>query len=55
MIWFTQQFGFTYDKGPRDWQNVFAIKKFRYIKVLFYILYYCWGEEIVHYTKEFVM
>ena len=36
---------FHYNKGPRDWQNVSAIKKFHYIEVLFYIFYYCWGEE----------
>ena len=22
-----------------------AVKKFHYIEVLFYIFYYCWGEE----------
>ena len=23
-----------YNEGPRDWQNLFAIKRFRYIEVL---------------------
>ena len=26
--------GHRYNEGPRDWQNLFAIKMFRYIKVL---------------------
>ena len=30
---------------PRDWQNVFAITRFRYIEVLFHIFYYYWGKE----------
>ena len=34
-----------YNKVPRDWQNLFAITKFRYIKVLFHMLYYYWGKE----------
>ena len=34
-----------YNKGPRDWQNVSAIKKFHYIEVIFHTFYYCWGEE----------
>ena len=34
-----------YNKVPRDWQNLFAIKRFRYIKVLFHMLYYYWGKE----------
>ena len=35
-----------YNEGPRDWQNLFAIKRFRYIKVLFHIMfYYYWGKE----------
>ena len=28
-----------YDRGLRDWQNTFPITKFRYIEVLFHILY----------------
>ena len=34
-----------YNEGPRDCQNVFAIKTFRYIEVHFHMLYYYWGEE----------
>ena len=30
----------TYNEGPRDWQNLFAVSRFRYIEVLFYIFYY---------------
>ena len=29
-----------YNKGPRDWQNLFAITRFRYIEVIFHIVYY---------------
>ena len=35
-------------EGPRDWQNLFAIRWFRYIEVIFHIFYYhCyyWGKE----------
>ena len=34
-----------HSEGPRDWQNLFAIRKFGYIKVLFRIFYYNWGKE----------
>ena len=30
---------------PRDWQNWFAVMKFRYIEVLFHLFYYFWGKE----------
>ena len=29
----------------RDWQNLLAIKSFRYIENLFHIFYYYWGKE----------
>ena len=29
-----------YNEGPSDWQNMFAIARFRYTKVLFYIFDY---------------
>ena len=32
-------------EGPKDWQNTFAITRFRCIEVLFHIFYYYWGEE----------
>ena len=35
----------TYNEGPTDWQNLFAVSRFRYIEVLFYIFYYYWVEE----------
>ena len=28
-----------------DWQKFFAIKRFRYIEVLFHIFHYYWGKE----------
>ena len=34
-----------YNEAPRDWQIVFAIKRFRYIVVLFHIFCYYWGKE----------
>ena len=34
-----------YDEGLRDWQNLFAIPRFRYVEVLFRIFYYYWGKE----------
>ena len=32
------------NKGPRDWQNLFAITRFHCSEVLFHAFYYCWGE-----------
>ena len=32
------------NEGPRDWQNLFAITRFRYIEALFCIFYYYWGN-----------
>ena len=34
-----------YNEGPRDWQNLFAITRFRYIEVLFPIFCYYWGKD----------
>ena len=36
-----------YNEGLRDWQNLFAITRFRYIQVSLYrgSFYYYWGEE----------
>ena len=34
-----------YNEGLRDWQNLFAILRFRYVEVLFRIFYYYWGKE----------
>ena len=33
------------NEGPRDWQSMIAITRFRYIQVLFHIFYYYWGKE----------
>ena len=33
-----------YNEVPRDWQNLFAITRFRYNKVLSHISYYYWGK-----------
>ena len=40
-------------KGPRDWRNLFAIMRLRYIKVLFHIFYYYWGKLIA--KQDFVI
>ena len=34
-----------HNKAPRDWQNLFAIMRFRYIEVLFHKFFYYWGKE----------
>ena len=34
-----------YNEVLRDWHNLFAITRFRYIEVVFHIFYYYWGEE----------
>ena len=34
-----------FNEVPRDWQNVFTITRFSYIKVLFHIFYHYWGKE----------
>ena len=34
-----------YKEVPRDWQNLFAITRFRYMEVLFHIFYCYWGKE----------
>ena len=32
-----------YNEGPRDWSNMFAVTRFRYIELLFQIFYYYRG------------
>ena len=44
-----------YNEGPRNWQNLFAITKFRYMEVLFHIFYYYGVKKIVRYTEDFVI
>ena len=34
-----------YNEVPRDWQNAFAITRFRYIEVFFHIFYHFWDQE----------
>ena len=34
-----------YNEGSRDWQNLFAIKRFRYMEILFHMFYCYWGKE----------
>ena len=34
-----------FNEGSRDWQFLFAIRRFRFIEVLFHIFYYYWGKE----------
>ena len=43
-----------YKKGPRDWQNSFAMTRFRYIiKVLFHMFYGV--NKTVHYIEDLVI
>ena len=45
----TREFRFTveprYNEGSRDWQFLFAIRRFRRIEILFPIFYHCWDKE----------
>ena len=34
-----------YDKGPRDWQSLLAVTRFRYVEALFHIFNYYWDKE----------
>ena len=34
-----------YNEVPRDWQNLFARTRFRYIEVLFHVFYNYWGKQ----------
>ena len=35
-----------FNEGSRDdWQNLFAMKRFRYIEVLCHMFYYHWGKK----------
>ena len=34
-----------YNGVPRDWQNLFAKTKFRYVEILFHIFSYYWGTK----------
>ena len=39
------QWNLKFYEAPRDWQNVFALTRLRYIVVLFHIFYYNSGKE----------
>lgn len=34
-----------YNEWPREWKNMFAIRSFRYIEILFHIIYDYWSKE----------
>ena len=40
-----------YNELPRDWQNLFAITRFRYIEVLSHILYFTGVKTIFRYME----
>ena len=42
----THYSGTQFKEKPRDWQNLFAITRFRYIEVIFHIFHYHWSKEI---------
>ena len=48
--------GTSFNKGPKDWQNLFAVTRFRYIKVLLHILLSLgYVKKIVCYTGDFII
>ena len=48
---------YPYNKGPRDWQNLFAVTRFRYIEVFFFFIYFTiiGVKKTVRYTEDFVI
>ena len=45
-----------FDDITRDWQNLFAIAKFRYIEVLFQVYFAITGvKKIIRYTEDFLI
>ena len=34
-----------YNEGLRDWQNLFALRRFRFIECLFHLFCYYWDKE----------
>lgn len=48
-LWVTVEL--QYNKGPRDWQTMFTITRFHYIKVLFQLFYYFWGKYSLIYQR----
>ena len=45
----------TYNEGPRDWQNLFAVSRFRYIRFFFIYFTITGLKKIVCYTEDIVM
>ena len=44
------------NKEPRDWQNLFAFTRFRFIDVLsMHISNYYWVKKIIPYAEDFVI
>ena len=37
--------GTQFNEGPRGWQNLFTLTRFRYIEVIFHIFHYYWSKE----------
>ena len=44
-----------YNEGPRDWSNMFAVTRFRFIELLFQYFTITGARNIVRYTKVFVL
>ena len=45
-----------YHEKPRDWQNTFAVTRFRYMEVLLFIYFPITGvKEIFRYTEDLVI
>ena len=45
----------THNEGPRDWQNLFAVSKFRYVRFFFIYFTITGLKKIVCYTEDIVM
>ena len=45
----------TYNERPRDWQNLFAVSRFRYIRFFFIYFTITGLKKIVCYTEDIVM
>ena len=45
----------TYNEGPRDRQNLFAVSRFRYIRFFFIYFTITGLKKIVCYTEDIVM
>ena len=51
-----QEFKPRYSEGPRDWQNLFTVTKYRYVSRFFLIYFTITGlKKFVRYAKDFAI